>query len=206
MHSMAVQSDCLEKKLVQLVRPLPVAARVAILHAIWDYSVTEEEYLREPERFDSYFRHYEDQCEQLSHRGILQLTHQDVLDIVELVKTQKRIACTAKLLLMYQNNKVFVQEAIEFSATAVLLLNVSRWKEDEYLKDFVHSHFSSGPSYQQNLRLPKSFNVEGIYSIAGIQVQWTSNIMDHLSLRNDDNDVVLFHHIGVLDLYDQSDL
>lgn len=46
----------------------------------------------------------------------------------------------------------------------------------------------------------QSFTAANLEKIAGIQVQWTSNLAGHLSLKDDEKKVMLFHQVSFLEL------
>ncbi|KAF9632946.1 hypothetical protein BFW01_g3809 [Lasiodiplodia theobromae] len=49
------------------------------------------------------------------------------------------------------------------------------------------------------VRLPKLFNARNLELLAGIKVSWTNNLSDHLRLRDDDKEVLIFHHATFLE-------
>ena len=55
----------------------------------------------------------------------------------------------------------------------------------------------------ENAKLPKAFTAANLEQIAGIKVQWTSNLADHLSLKDDDTKVMLYHQASFLELHKQ---
>jgi hypothetical protein len=97
-----------------------------------------------------------------------------------------------------------IENIVVFAANALLLLDVSRWQDEQYLHDFIQSQFGGMPSESEKSRLPRTFNFKSMSEIAGIQPNWTPDIMQHLSVRHDDEGVAyvaVFHHVAVLDLY-----
>jgi hypothetical protein len=192
----------LDQKLLQLVPPLNSEVRRSILSSVWDLQLSKDDYSTKFQQWDAYFRHYEEQCEQLSPGGVSTLTHRQILEIVELLKTQTRAACSNELLhVLPPQLHSLVGDAIAFAANALMLLNVSRWKGDQSLKTFVSSHFTALSAASEKYKLPRSFNLQTLDKVAGIKVHWTTDITQHLSMKHDDTEVALFHHVAVLDLY-----
>lgn len=67
------------------------------------------------------------------------------------------------------------------------------------LADFVNGHFSSTPALShERIKFEKTFNVLSLLKVAGLEVQWTDNLADHLRLANDDRVVRVFHHATFL--------
>ena len=52
--------------------------------------------------------------------------------------------------------------------------------------------------------IARAENQANLEKIAGIQVRWTSNLADHLALRDDDKKVMLFHQASFLELSKES--
>lgn len=67
------------------------------------------------------------------------------------------------------------------------------------LAEFVNGYFPSNPVLgHERIKFEKTFNAMGLVRIAGIEVQWTDNLADHLRLANDDRVVRVFHHTTFL--------
>ncbi|KAI1083068.1 hypothetical protein F5B20DRAFT_528415 [Whalleya microplaca] len=75
------------------------------------------------------------------------------------------------------------------------------------LADFVRDYFSSNPVLScDRVRLPKTFNAWSLESIAGIEVNFTDNLADHLRLVDDDSKVLVFHHASFLECHLQDSM
>ncbi|MDI1487117.1 MAG: hypothetical protein OHK93_006385 [Ramalina farinacea] len=61
--------------------------------------------------------------------------------------------------------------------------------------------FPPQPSSNDKIKLPQTFTASPLETIGGIQINWTSNLADHLLLRDDDTVLLLFHQISILDLH-----
>jgi hypothetical protein len=51
---------------------------------------------------------------------------------------------------------------------------------------------------EQPMLLEKSFTAMNIEEVAGMRVVWTTNLLDHLKMRHEDNSVAIFHHASFL--------
>jgi len=54
---------------------------------------------------------------------------------------------------------------------------------------------------KDHVKLEKIFNAMNLEHIAGIEVRWTSNLADHLRMRDDDKAVEIFHYATFLRLH-----
>jgi hypothetical protein len=71
------------------------------------------------------------------------------------------------------------------------------WK-DGTITEFVSTGFSPQTSMKERVRLEKGFNARNLKRIAGIEIRWTSNLADHLRMRDDDTAVEIFHYASFL--------
>jgi hypothetical protein len=55
-------------------------------------------------------------------------------------------------------------------------------------------------------RIPKVFTAANLDIIAGIRVCWTSNLADHLLMKEDESSVMMFHNVAFLKLHQASKL
>lgn len=74
------------------------------------------------------------------------------------------------------------------------------WNRDQCLGDVLSKEFSSTPQTTETVKLPRVFTAVNLEKIAGIQVQWSSNLADHLVLKDDDKKVIVFHQASFLTL------
>lgn len=51
---------------------------------------------------------------------------------------------------------------------------------------------------QSGLKLGREFNVSSMVRIAGFNIELTTNLADHLRLRDADRTVMIFHHASFL--------
>lgn len=81
------------------------------------------------------------------------------------------------------------------------------WENDwehGILSKVVHDTLWPKAQTAEKVKLPKIFTAANLEMIAGIRVQWTSNLADHLSLRDDDTKVMLYHQASFLELHKES--
>jgi hypothetical protein len=71
------------------------------------------------------------------------------------------------------------------------------WKHGT-IKSLVRTQFATQRTMKESVKLEKFFNARNLEHIAGIKVRWTSNLADHLRMRDDDTAVELFHYASFL--------
>lgn len=74
-----------------------------------------------------------------------------------------------------------------------------RWK-DGTLQNLVNQQFVPQIEIKETVKLDRIFNARNIERIAGIKIRWTSNLADHLRMRDDDKTVDIFHYASFLKL------
>ncbi|EME79502.1 uncharacterized protein MYCFIDRAFT_110781, partial [Pseudocercospora fijiensis CIRAD86] len=67
------------------------------------------------------------------------------------------------------------------------------------LRHFLAELFHPREPDQGHVRLEKSFNARNLGRLAGVEVEWTSDLSSHLSLRDDDTRLFVFHHATFLE-------
>ncbi|KAL8736847.1 MAG: hypothetical protein Q9181_002262, partial [Wetmoreana brouardii] len=78
------------------------------------------------------------------------------------------------------------------------------WGSNQHLSEAIENEICPKVQTNETVKLPKVFTAANLEQIAGIQVQWTSNLADHLSLKDDDKKVMLFHQASFLELSKES--
>jgi hypothetical protein len=72
------------------------------------------------------------------------------------------------------------------------------WKEGT-LRDFLNEYLNVPPRLGSKVKLQKVFNARNLIRIAGIKIEWTNNLDDHLLIIDDDDrKVAIFHHASFL--------
>ena len=196
------------------LQPIPSSVRHTIISAIFDTTAHDTDV----ESLSAYFQHwYEDQCRHLaSNREISIRTHQELVEIVALLKTEDNSRLTVKNKLGLgpsapEAQQLLVDGSIDLAARILLLLSVGAFRQSQTIgrnlewregslqskvaEIFPKSEFSG------TIRLPRIFNASNLEKLAGLKIRWTSNLADHLLLSDDNQMVDLFHQITALRLY-----
>lgn len=74
------------------------------------------------------------------------------------------------------------------------------WKTGT-MKELVFREFSIQSNMKDPVKLERIFNARNLERIAGVEVRWTSNLADHLRMRDDDKAVEIFHYATFLKLH-----
>ncbi|SMR56544.1 unnamed protein product [Zymoseptoria tritici ST99CH_1A5] len=67
------------------------------------------------------------------------------------------------------------------------------------LREFLADVFGASKPVNTHIRLEKNFNALNLERLSGITVEWTSDLSSHLSLREDDTKVMIFHQATFLE-------
>jgi hypothetical protein len=71
------------------------------------------------------------------------------------------------------------------------------------VKACIHDHFKDCRTVQESVKLEPVFNALNLVRIAGIKIEWTNNLGDHLRLLDEDKKVAIFHHASFLECQDK---
>jgi len=96
-----------------------------------------------------------------------------------------------------------LDRAINFAARTWLLMDISQWKGQQSLQEFVADNILLQSEQIDKRVLGKAFNMNSLDE-RGIKVYWTWNIAEHLSMRRDRTKVATFHHAAILKLHKES--
>jgi hypothetical protein len=193
----------------RLSRPLLGDARLAVVNRIWGAT--------SDRKLCAYIQYYEDQCQ---HADTTAERHSEVVDAIQMLKSnaETRESLRRKLSNVDdQSSPVAIEAQVEaLLALAVrlwLMVNVGKvgpalnlgqtqvhWTEGT-LHAFINETFSPDHELDTQVKLEKIFNARNLQRICGIRVSWTDNIVDHLSMRDDDTRVLIFHHASFLHLH-----
>jgi hypothetical protein len=189
-----------------------------IINNLWGEDYKVQDFAQIASRTESYFRYYQTQCELVCHGNeCSSRTHEDIIQIVQLLKAQTATREDVKSSLRIKVPKPepegveeMLNNSIDLAVRLWLMVNVGgfrrilmpgrslHWTEG-CLRDFMMSKFSPQKVLKDHVKLEKLFNALNLSRIAGIQVVWTSNLADHLRMQDDDTRVAIFHHAFFLE-------
>ncbi|KAM0796223.1 hypothetical protein BDR22DRAFT_867793 [Usnea florida] len=119
------------------------------------------------------------------------------------------------------HSKTLAETLVDLATGLWLMLSISKypgdisydepiiWEDGElYLPQslgvLVKKTFPGRDKPTNLVKLPQSFTAAHLEQIAGIKVIWTSNLADHLLLKDDDTKLMLFHQVSILQLHKKS--
>ncbi|KAF2468727.1 uncharacterized protein BDR25DRAFT_315715 [Lindgomyces ingoldianus] len=167
---------------------------------------------------EAYWSFYFKECEHALHDGgrhVTARTHQDILDIVALLRDHEsrddiRDSLRSKLSRTYLNEGDLLDSSIDLAARLLLMIDFGnlqygfsgrrqlRWDKGR-LKDYLKSYFGTPPALgHDRVKLERVFNACNLGRIAGVELIPTDNLIDHLRLTDDDTKVYIFHHASFL--------
>jgi hypothetical protein len=201
----------------------------AVVREIWNLDFTPQQYPEYRHLFESYFTHIYHDLSMSACSGdsqIPDLTHAQILEVVRSLKTRpwtKLEAARSFGLYTGCNSEDRVARAITLAAGLLVPLNfkcvgsarrgaVMSWEDGDCLSQTVAKGMttmtkgSGDPnnkcmSCNSGWTFSMSFTARKLEHVTGFRIIWTSNLLDHLLVQDDDEKVKIhiFHHVKVLE-------
>ncbi len=188
--------------------PVPLATQAKIVNQFWTPENVQVEYLR------LYFQYYAEQCRIVfqSHKMRLPLKqHQDLVDIAtHILDNASRSDIKRRLTEKYEAADGALDDAldasIDLAVRLVFMLDVGEFPNafsgrrklvwlNGSIQEFMQQTFPVQRKLSHGgLKLGRDFNVSSMVRIAGFNIELTTNLADHLRLRDADRTVMVFHH------------
>jgi hypothetical protein len=188
-----------------------IASRHELLGWIWklkDVSTVSDE------SFDPFFKYYTQECrfalhDYGNHTTVRQ--HDDltgIADSIGLGDSREALVTTLKDQIpppKPANDTDRVNTSIDLTARLMSMMSIGslrygfsgrpelEWNSGS-LKDFIHGYYNSLISCGQKTKLEKIFTAKNLNKVAGIDIIWTDNLVDHLKMMHDDKEVAIFSH------------
>ncbi|KAI4162878.1 MAG: hypothetical protein LQ342_003595 [Letrouitia transgressa] len=184
--------------------------------------------------FVSYFARYNSLCICAIHRNrqVETLTHRQLLDTIAQLKNsawarEAKVIITSLVIRETQADidSEFAETLIDLAASVWSIIAIGKFPGDisydepiiwengklftqpsapENSRSVIGKLFSNQLATNEVVKLPQSFTAAYLEKVGGIQVRWTSNLADHLLLRDDDTKLMLFHQVSALRLHKAS--
>lgn len=168
-----------------------------------------------------YFDYYSTRCRGFSQDGghlICVKSHQDLVDITEQILLGDATRSDIQRLLrsrletpVEEKRIAAIHTTIDLCGSLLLMAEFGvhelsysgchplPWSGPQTLRQAVEQHFQHEKELQpDNPRLGVLFTARNLQYIGGKKIEWTTNIVDHLLLSDDDQTVSIFHHVGFL--------
>jgi len=201
------------------VSPLSVDIKCRLLKEFWDIDIDPLDFYEVDSDFDPYFKVYSEKCNSALYNGGRHLsvrTHQEIVDIARELKHSTdrdniKNILKGKLTTRHPNEDELVDASIDLTMRLVLMLDFgivrygftgraySAWKTGN-IKSFISNYYQVPLKLgDEGLKLQENFNARNLGRIAGIKIDWTNNLADHLRLKDNDKTVAIFHYKSFLD-------
>jgi len=200
--------------------PIGADTRAEILKELWNIDASSLKSHDKGSDYDIYFTYYADQCSLALHDGgrhIWTRTHRDVIEIAGYIKSSMtryeiRERLRSKLSVpITANADEILDGSMNLTARLLLMTEFGNipygftgrrqliWTENS-LGDSVKEYFNSPPKLgQDSVKLERIFTAQNLGRIAGIEIEWTRNLADHLLLIDEEKKVAIFHHASFLE-------
>lgn len=194
--------------------PISQPSRRAIIDSIFDITLTDQQF-EAASGLNAYFCDwYEEQCE-VAASCVSVTTHGEVLDVIAQLRlnilSREEILDT---LLQSQPSadKRLLNASIDLAARLWVTVGIGSvqqslipghhvaWEKAK-LPEMLHRILWPQSQLSEKVKLPRTFTAANLERIAGLKVVWTSNLADHLCLKDDDTKVMLFHQASFLELH-----
>ena len=201
--------------------PISAGARAELLKIIGYPSVLQPQKQEDDVDWRAYLVYFSKQCRYALHnrgRHVCVRTYSDIFNIAKQLQdptaTRASIELTVGSTLAEpkpSNAEEVVECSIDLVARLMLMMDVGglqygysgrphlTWTAGS-LEEFVHDYFDDAQILDhKNVRLEATFTARNLGRIAGIQVEWTDNLADHLRMTDEnDRKVAIFHHASFL--------
>lgn len=203
----------------------------AVIREIWNDDLTAAEYREDKKAYESYFVHIFQDLIAVAGGGdstVRDLEFEQLFEIVKKLKSQ-RWTQTELITKFHPISGVFdtahTKTAINLAAGLLVPLNIRSvrgarrgevvsWCESDTLSQMISKRIEATSTRQCSSRetctscnrkgferYGKNFNARQLARIAGFEIIWTSNLVDHLLLQDEDDNVKvhIFHQLKVLE-------
>lgn len=202
-------------------------SRACFINTIFDLELNLDGHHWWENPFEAFFSRYTTLCSLAANtnRAIVNITHWQLASVIKLLRDPGQ-ASRNRLQLIDQvlNNPFFnwddsmigehlAPTLIDLAVDVWSMLSVAKfpgdisydepihWEDNVTLTELVRKCFPLVPESQDIVKLPQTFTAAHLEKIGGIQVIWTSNLADHLLLKEDDTKLMLFHQVSILKLH-----
>ena len=208
-------SDPLLAPLQSLSRQsLSPLCKLSIMKGFWTTLSSTVDWKKIP--LDTYFEYFEHQCRLALHDwsgdDISTLNFSHVVDIAKMIREgSTRAEMEGRMEIALAGNCAQLSpEIVDLTVRLLLMIQIGGFRNVHMpsqetlawlrgpLSDSLHGNFSRDNALKDSVDLDTTFMARNIERIAGIRIVWTSNLLDHLRMLDNDSSVALFHHASFL--------
>lgn len=205
--------------------PLPQLTKTMITSEYWASQHQAQRLNSVDVDLQSFWTYYNKECVRALHNGgryVALRSHRDVVDCIHKLKSGMlrhdiKEELREKLTAPHDNEDEMLDNSIDLAASLLLMMSFCsfaygfsgrshlRWSHGS-LEIFVAAYFDPGTAHlaKENVKMEKIFTARNLCRIAGLDIVWTDNLVDHLRLTDDDRRVHVFHHASFLHVQRQS--
>ena len=202
-------------------------SRASFINTIFDLSLDLAGLQCWDNGFEAFFSRYATLCSLAANtnRAIVNITHWQLASVIRLLRAPGEARRNRLQLIDLVFNSPFftwddsmvgeylAPSLVDLAVDVWSMLSIAKfpgdisydepipWEDDVTLADLVHKCFPLHPFSQDMVKMPQAFTAAHLEKIGGIQVVWTSNLADHLLLKEDDTKLMLFHQVSILRLH-----
>lgn len=190
--------------------PLALSAKTQLLDALFLCNQDDSE--------QPYFRFYEREVQNVRPDSPTS-SHTHIAALINLVRTSTRAEIEAHIANRLTATELeksceIIGDAINLAIRLLLMVSTTRFKVmgQAYISGETKLDWTTGTikefcdtelvrpqtEMEEVVKLEKAFNARSLERIGGIKIRWTSNIVDHLRMRDDDKAVEIFHYASFL--------
>ncbi|KAK0649057.1 hypothetical protein B0T16DRAFT_427974 [Cercophora newfieldiana] len=168
---------------------------------------------------DNYWAYYAKECSNALHdsgRHVATRTHADIVDCVsklqgDMLRSDIKYCLRSKLTSRHPDEDEMLDNSIDLSASLLLMTNFGsysygfsgktsvHWTKGS-LRQFIQNYFEPERKLvNESVKLERIFKASNLDRIAGLEIEWTDNLADHLRITDDDKRVHIFHHASFLE-------
>jgi hypothetical protein len=202
---------------------LPVDCRVNIVQGLWPRNTALFLLTQEIQSWNAYFQYYTSECRKAiesdcgehitvrKHKDIVAIANQlekrvskeDIKKSLLLLDTQQR-AIDAKKQMAEGSLRLVVRL---LAMVDIGLISNNRiqgpaplpWDDERSdLKTVLANHFTESSTDPGRTKFEEEFTAYNMQRLAGLKIQWTNNLIDHLRLIENDTKLCIFHHVTFL--------
>jgi hypothetical protein len=197
--------------------PIAKPLRRAIINTLFSTSLSDGQF-DSIDGLDAYFNDWYEIENNVAAGHVSVRTHREVLNIIVQLQTTSQTRSEIHSTLLQGDPTVegkLLDASIDLAVRLWLTVSVGSirqsltpgktltWKKDK-VQDTLHRDLWPPSQLDEKVKLPKTFIAANLEKIAGLKVIWTSNLADHLCLKDDDTKVMLYHQATFLELHKDS--
>lgn len=201
--------------------PIPPGQRYAVVEALWPMRTPTS--VPEWDDWTAYFQYYTVQCRKAIEWRSGEYTtvrmHSDLVSIAKDLRngTPKEqilagLRCLDTQQRSFEAKTNMAEGSLRLCVRLVIMVDIGpisresyqgttplRWNgEQSDIGSLLVSHFQKSSALPGRNKFEESFTAFNLQRLAGLEILWTDNLVDHLRLIENDTKLYIFHHVAFL--------